>query len=59
MERGRKELKMTAVPIVIDAFGTVHKGLEIGRKELKMTVIPIVIDAFGTVPKGLKEDGKN
>ena len=45
---------MTAVLIVITAFGTVHKGVERGRKELKMTVIAIVIDAFGTVPKGFE-----
>ena len=44
-------MKMTVIPIVIDAFGTVRKGVERGRKELKMTVIPIVIDAFGTVRK--------
>ena len=59
VERGRKELKMTVIPIVIDAFGTVCNGVERGRKELKITVIPIVIEAFGTVRKGWKEDGKN
>ena len=32
LERGRKELKMTVIPIVIDAFGTVRKGVERGRK---------------------------
>ena len=51
-------MKMTVIPRVIDAFGTVLKRLERGWKELKMTVKPILIDAFATVLKGLERGRK-
>ena len=56
LERRWKELKMTVIPIVIDAFGTVCKRGGKRTERIENTVIPIVIDAFGTVLKGVERE---